>query len=92
MFTYLTNCVNSNDGPGVREMIDGARQVTWKTFIRHVPVKEIKELFPFYAWRGRGLHIKSDYAVAFYKSKYRGQKCYYIEHSRIEYIWTLDKE
>ena len=36
----------------------------------------------------RGLHLKDDWAVHFYRSRYDGAPCYYIEHSLIEHIWT----
>ena len=35
-----------------------------------------------------GLRLVDDYAVHFYRSRYNGVPCYYIDHSSIEHIWT----
>ena len=86
-YTFLTSCVHG-DVDALEAMIDRARQITWPTFRHRVPLGEIEELFPTYSYRGVGLHIKDDWAVSFWKSKYKGQLCYYLEHSCIEYIWT----
>jgi hypothetical protein len=73
-------------------MLDRAREITFRTFKRHCQ--------EFDGWcRGmsysvgneRGLHIKDDWAVSFHKSGYRGRPCYFVTHSAIEYIWTLEK-
>lgn len=97
-FHYLTNCVNSNDGPGITEMVDWAREIGWPTFRRHVPIEEVKALFPYYSYKGERfapdgqptapMHLKDDWAVSFWSSKYRGRQCYYLVHSATEYIWT----
>ena len=88
-FHYLTNCVNvpRRDVEALHDMIDRAREVTWRTLTRHVPVAEIRDHFPGYEYNGRGLHIKDDWAVSFNKSKYKGKPCYYIRWSAIEYIF-----
>lgn len=38
----------------------------------------------------RDFPISKDWAVRYYKGKYRGVPAYFIRHSMIEYIWTLD--
>lgn len=87
-YHFRLNCVRAR-GRDVQElsrMIDRAREITWETLIRHVPVDEIHELFPHY--HGSGLHIKDDWAVGFYKSKWYGRTCYYIDWSAIEFVFT----
>lgn len=86
-FRYLTNCINA-EGEDIQAMCDASTEITYRTFIKHVPIEEIKRLFPFYDWSGQGLHIKNDFMVSYYKSKYKGIPCYYLEHSRIEYIFV----
>lgn len=90
-YTYKTNCVNST-ARLINDMVDNARQITWKTFCKYVAVESVKEVFPDYSYRqeysGCGFHIKDDYAVSFYKSTYRGKPCVYIYHSAIEYIFA----
>lgn len=88
-FHYLTNCTESS-GSKIRAMTDSARQITYETFIQHVPVSELKELFPWYTWDGvdGGLYLKNDYAASFWKGTYDGKPCYYVEQSCIEYVFT----
>lgn len=102
-YGFLTSCVGLNGvehaAADLWDMIDPAREIAWTTFRRHVPVKEVRDTFPFYSYRQEhfnpdtgemtvGLHIKDDRNVSFWKSKFRGKPCYYIDHSSIEYIWT----
>ena len=86
---YHINCVNST-AEKIDDMIDQARDITYKTFISHIEKGELSDLFPFYVWgpgRAKGLRLKNDCAVSYYKSKYEGQECVYINHSAIEYIF-----
>jgi hypothetical protein len=80
-------------------MAEHARQITWATFRKNVPLNEIRQRFPDYSYRGEmynpytgeltiGFHLKDDWAVSFWSGRYRGERCYYVAHSGIEYIWT----
>lgn len=100
-FYYLTNCVNCGDGEAINDMTEHAKQITWQTFLHYCSIEEVKTIFPDYSYRGEylavdgrpsiGFHLKDDWAVSFWSSRYKGQKCYYIEHSGIEYIWTREE-
>ena len=82
---YLTCCVHS-DAESIIDMVDRARQITWQTFARRVRWREWAASMGY----GRtGLHPRDDYAVSFHKSIFRGQPCYYVEHSRIEFVFTV---
>ena len=81
MFTYEICCVSAN-GDDIQEMVDRAREITWHTFTRYVPASTIVEMF------GNCPHPKDDWSVSFYRSKYQGRKCYFIDHSCIEYVFT----
>ena len=87
---YLTNCINST-AELINDMVDEAIEITWRTFRDRVYLAELKELFPHYDWTGQGLHIKDDYAVSFHRSTYAGVRCYYVQHSAIEYVFTYRK-
>jgi len=98
MYIYETNCVSSH-ADDLEPMIDGAREITWETFRKHVHVSEVQRVFSNYSYRGEKInpetgeatcefHIKDDYAVSFCKSKFKGKPCYYIRWSAIEYIFT----
>lgn len=88
MYRYLTNCISA-DGESIADMVDQEQQVTWDEFTRHVPLSDLEDMFPQYSWHGeRGLLLKDDWAVSFWKSKYQGRDCYFMNHSAIEYIWV----
>lgn len=83
--TYLTNCV-SPDGESINDMVDRARQIKYETFLRHVSAFEVNNIFPIY--KDSGMHIKRDYHVTFWSSVFRGERCAFVCHSCIEYIFT----
>lgn len=87
-YCFETDCINSTYDL-ITTMVETARHVTYRTFIRHVSTLELNVLFPYYASTKRqGLTLKNDWAVSFWKSSYNGRPCYYVEHSHIEYIFT----
>jgi len=97
-YYYETCCVYST-AEAIISMVDQAREITWRTFLQYVPVEETQRIFPMYSYRGElynkvagwatfPMHIKNDYVVSFHKSRYEGRRCYYIDHNRIEYIFT----
>jgi hypothetical protein len=93
-YTFATSCVGVPQSrvPALHDMIDRAREITYRTFTKHVDPDELKELFPFYTWgpgRQEGLRLSDDWAVSFHRSKFEGRKCVYIRHSAIEYIFTV---
>lgn len=91
-FYYLKNCTQFtfNDIKYLQEMIDNSMEIKWETFMKYISKKDLQQLFPYYKWHGgtgKNLHIKNDYAVTYYKSKYKNKLCYYLSHSSIEYIF-----
>ena len=83
---YLTNCVNST-AEHINNMVEVAREITYGTFIKHVDWKELANMFSCETHYKHGLLLKNDWAVSYFKSKYRGKPCYYVCHSCIEYIF-----
>jgi hypothetical protein len=91
---YIGNCVSFNYRPQedrefLSKMIDEAKEITYSTLIKHVPVDMLSEIFGYYNWsRGGGsLRLKNDWAVSFYRSAFNGKHCYFVRHSAIEYIF-----
>jgi len=69
-------------------MVDAAHGITLATFRRHVlDFDDFVRGMGYAVGRERGLHIADDWAVAFYRSTYRGRPCVFMDHSAIEYIW-----
>lgn len=86
-FSYCTNCTSAK-ARHLEPMVDNAKEITFKTFMKHVDLDEMRGIFQMYDWgRSGGLKMKDDFMVSYYKSKYRGKPCYYVEHSCIEYIF-----
>ena len=90
-FAYETCCVNST-AELITDMVERAREVTLTTLRRHCAGLVEWEKCQLYATGNRrgGLRLAKDYAVSFFKSVYNGKPCYFIKHSAIEYIWTLE--
>lgn len=87
-FKFHTSCVGFNDDLDILlDMINNSKEITWRTFLKHTDISEIRELFPHYDWHGVGLHIKDDFGVSFYKSKFKNKPCYYLCWSAIEFIF-----
>jgi hypothetical protein len=92
-FHFYKNCVAHNDSDVrfLEEMIENAQGVTYQELVRAVGVEEVKRVFPQYDWgrdKSHGLKLKDDWAVSYHKSMYGGYPCYYIQHSRIEYVFV----
>ncbi len=83
-YAFETTCVNAR-GDDITEMVDAAREITWGTIKKHISASELSILTSGYT---AALRLQDDYSVRFYKSKYRGRPCYFIDHSAIEYVFV----
>lgn len=88
-FAFVTSCVNST-AEDIHAMQEQARNVSLRTFARAIGPARWKELQADFGYGRYTLSIYRDWAISFAHSTYRGVECYYMEHSRIEYIYTLD--
>lgn len=89
-FKYRTCCVqlSLSDVPALHAMIDRSRAVSYRTFRRRCPdLPEIADQLGYARHPSRGLTLSRDWYVGYYRSRFRGQPCYYMTHSAIEYIW-----
>ena len=79
------------------EMIGKSKEIGYDEFIKNVNIRSLKEVFPNYHW-GKGdpeerkskLRLRDDWSVSFHVSKYMGRKCWYVNHSAIEYIFIKE--
>jgi hypothetical protein len=85
---FETDCVHSTY-EDITLMTEIAIDITYKTFLKHVSFIDLSDLFPFYGTHPKQglLMIKNDWHVSYHKSMYKGKRCYYIEHSGIDYIF-----
>ena len=86
MKTYLTNCVETSEEK-INKMVNKAVKIDYATLLLHVTQKELDRVFPIYKTIST-LSLANDWSVSFYKSKFEGKACVYVEHSRIEYIFV----
>jgi hypothetical protein len=85
-FIYEINCVSAN-GDDIIDMVDNARQISYRTFCKHIKSQDLKHIKEALGY-GKDLSLKRDWAVSFYKSKYKNKPCYYLCHSMIEYVFV----
>ena len=93
-YIYKYKCTDPGiKGKDINEMKDIAIDVTYETMLKHCDIQGVMELFfsGVYAQSKKdGLTIKNDWHIYYYKSIYRGKKCYYLRHSSIEYIFLKE--
>jgi len=92
-FRYVGNCTDKSTAPHLQDMMDGARQITYRTFVKAVGLEALRSIFGDYSWGHRrgDIRMKNDPYVTYYRSMYDGKQCYYVRHSGIEYIF-LDED
>ncbi len=86
-YKYTTCCVDipRKDVPALNQMIEEAQAITYNTMVRNC--------FGLSDWAAnkgydQTLRLKNDWAVSFYKSKFKGQPCFFLRWSAIEFIWV----
>jgi hypothetical protein len=89
---YYCNCINwpkDDIETGLIPMIDRSQRITYKTFLQHVSINDLEELFPDYTWGPgkKGLRISKDFNVSFHRSKLQGNLMYYVRWSGVEYVF-----
>ena len=94
-FTFETSCVDST-ALHINNMRDHPqhREVSYQTMLRNCDGLLMWAKSKGYDPRvnvGSGITLRDDPYVAYYKSVYRGQPCYYLVWSAIEWIWTQDR-
>lgn len=93
-FIYAANCVglDRRDAMELSDCIGRAKEITRKSFLRHVGAKQMDtiEYNLGYAHRNSrtALNMANDYHVSYYAGKMYGRRVYYFKWSAIEYIFT----
>jgi len=96
-FIYLGCCVNMR-GEDVDRMVDSNKWEGKDTQVQRVmELKEIKEkcsnimewakIMGYAEDPNDGLILENDWSLSYGKGDINGVWCYWIEHSRIEYVW-----
>lgn len=88
-FTYLIDSDNAH-ARDIIEMQGLAREVSFVgTFAKRCDWKSWAREKGYAIGAGSpGLHLRYDYSVFFYRSVYLGERCYYIDHGGIQYVFS----
>ena len=88
-FVFETTCVNST-AEAIGAMVEQSKSVVYRTMVKHCHglTDWWAQGMGYFTNKRQGLTLKDDWAVSFYKSRYKGAPCYYVQHSRIEHIWV----
>ena len=86
-YVFWTSCVGST-GEDIDAMTDDDVQVevTYAEMAAHCDLSQFEAEMGY--GPDIGLELKNDTMVSFWRSMYRGVPCYFLDHSRIEYIWV----
>lgn len=92
MYSFYHSCVGWPQADvhcegGLCDMIDQRCQITRRTLLKHVDRDELKDLEEQLGY-GPWLHMASDWAVEYFRSKLHGKRVYGFRHSAIEYVFV----
>lgn len=90
VYRYVGNCTSRHCAPYLEDMMDEAKEISYKTLVGEVGRALVAETFPDFDWSARPkyLTMSNDGVISYFKSTYRGHPCYYIRESGIEYIFS----
>jgi len=94
-YDYWKSCVDFCGRTGIealQEMISDSIEITRRTFMKHVntdTVASMAQSMGYEADGRKGLSLAADWHVCYFRSKFKGKRVYYMRHSSIEYIFTL---
>ena len=88
-FTLEETCVGGRIKPAEFDELYGrARQVTFETFRRRCDIGPVAAALGYAVGSGPGLRLSTDPYVTFYRSRFRGAVCYYMDWSAIDHVFT----
>lgn len=90
LYTYKLNCTDltAAEVRHLRHTIDAARPVTFATIAKHCDWQWWAEKHGYVVGKQKGLQLKDDHSVRFFKSTWMGKPCYYIVWSSQEHIFS----
>lgn len=82
-YVFLTSCVAST-AEDIDAMTRKAYDATFDEVAHNCDLTQFAAVMGY----GDGLELVEDQTVGYFRSFYKGVSCYYVDHSRIEYIWV----
>jgi hypothetical protein len=91
-YRYEFNCTDLTsqaDVDALERMVEVAQEVSYQVLLRHVGQVELQACFPSYDWSRNpsSLTLANDRCVRFFRSRFSDWPVFYVEHSRIEYVF-----
>lgn len=87
-YRYVTNCIGSTY-EDIQALMASESRITLETFRTAVGPREWREIQASLGY-DRSFPISKDWHVGYYRGEYRGVPAYFLRHSRVEYIFTLE--
>lgn len=86
-FRFLGTCVSLDDGPAITAMRETGRPVSYRTFRRRCP--ELSRIARVLGYGSdTGVSLAHDWAVSFWRGFFRDERCYWLDWSRIEFVFV----
>lgn len=84
--------VDSLDVEALEALVEGAREITYETFVKHVDIESTAAALGYATRRGQpGLRLQDDYAVHFFSGKWKGEPVHFLVHSAIEFVFRRQR-
>lgn len=90
-----STCCVTAEGADIEDMVDNARDISRRTFLRYVDragLFEIEVGLGYATHPSRGLTMAGDWHVSYHKSRYQGRPCVYFRQSMIEHVFCPGRE
>lgn len=94
-YVLATRCVDQVGPQGIddlRDLYANDRQVTYATFARHCDSESFARDLGYALGHAPGLKLKNDRCVRFYRSKWKGKPCFYVDQSAVDFIFLPREE
>jgi hypothetical protein len=103
-YYFLTSCVGwsgrgcgpeRDAGRDIQRMVDGARDVSRSTFLKHVDrgnLREVEAMLGYAEHPSQGLTMAGDWHVSYHRGRFCGMPVYYFVWSAIEHIFMRPED
>lgn len=98
MYRFFCDCVGWNledvhKQGGLCDLISERREITRRTFLRHVDREELAEKADSLGYArhpSQGLTMAADWHIEYFRSRHHGEIVYGFQHSAIEHVFRKD--
>jgi hypothetical protein len=90
--TLAIRCVDvpQTEVNDLHALYESDREICFSTFARHVDWRPIAEQMGYVTVpTKRGLRLSQDRLVRYYVSAWKGEKCFHMDHSSVDFVFTF---